>query len=519
MSRLRQLNSQNYNTSGQINTEFESVVRYLNAAEFGNKTLSELLDIIFTEAGEFDANVEFRFDAATGLQYRAGTYDDAETGWATIVQIDDIRGAAGSDVGNVGEPLFDSRFEFTATGGETEVDIAHEATTILLVYKNGVLMREGGSDDYTADVNGGTFSTGSITFNVALIAADEVSFFKLEPSANLAVARSDFTTVGSQSNFAFVQQAGDSIQVYLNGLLQREGGGQDYIRDVANDLVIFNVAVTTGNDVTIVGASQSGDVTISGLMLESRYTDSNGFIPYSNLAFADEELPQAKIAQLVATLATTPDFEAAATEPPSTPRFWLDTSTTPNQLKFYDGSQYLSANPASQIPSFSVTDALSVLQVDATGTALEFGSVDTSSLVPKTQKGAANGVASLDTNARIPVAQLPEYIAYESYNFFEPAQGSGNSSERLHRFFRQQVEITAIAARCDSNSCDIQLEVDGVPTGSVYAVSTSANEVTLGSPITVDASTSSKLIGFAITNNASGMTNLDVMITVRIKSQ
>ena len=49
MARIRQQYPQNYGASGNINTEFESVIRYLNAAEFGNNTVGELFGKIFDE--------------------------------------------------------------------------------------------------------------------------------------------------------------------------------------------------------------------------------------------------------------------------------------------------------------------------------------------------------------------------------------------------------------------------------------------------------------------------------------
>ena len=60
MARIRQQYPQNYGASGNINTEFESVIRYLNAAEFGNNTVGELFGKIFDENGNWDGPVEFK---------------------------------------------------------------------------------------------------------------------------------------------------------------------------------------------------------------------------------------------------------------------------------------------------------------------------------------------------------------------------------------------------------------------------------------------------------------------------
>ena len=42
MARLRQQHPQNYVSSGNIHTDFENIIRYLNTAEFGDKTIAEL---------------------------------------------------------------------------------------------------------------------------------------------------------------------------------------------------------------------------------------------------------------------------------------------------------------------------------------------------------------------------------------------------------------------------------------------------------------------------------------------
>ena len=73
MARIRQQHPQNYTSTGNINTEFENILRYINSAELGNKSISELLDSIFDASGDFDGVVQIRLDTTSGLQYRVGT--------------------------------------------------------------------------------------------------------------------------------------------------------------------------------------------------------------------------------------------------------------------------------------------------------------------------------------------------------------------------------------------------------------------------------------------------------------
>ncbi len=109
MARIRQQFPQNYGSSGNINTEFENLFRYLNAAELGDKTLGELLQTIFSSTGAWQGPIEFRKDASGDIQYRVGTYADDTTGYITLVSAAELRGAAGATVGEIGAPIIHSR--------------------------------------------------------------------------------------------------------------------------------------------------------------------------------------------------------------------------------------------------------------------------------------------------------------------------------------------------------------------------------------------------------------------------
>ena len=67
MARLRQQHPQNYVSSGNIHTDFENIIRYLNTAEFGDKTIAELLSVLFNESGTFQGPIEMRVDTVNGL--------------------------------------------------------------------------------------------------------------------------------------------------------------------------------------------------------------------------------------------------------------------------------------------------------------------------------------------------------------------------------------------------------------------------------------------------------------------
>ena len=93
MARIQQLHPGNYRSTGNIDDEFNSLIRYLVAGEKGDYTIGELLGVLFDSTGKLIAPLEMRLDTSSNLQYRVGTYTDSTTGWTTIVPASDIKGA------------------------------------------------------------------------------------------------------------------------------------------------------------------------------------------------------------------------------------------------------------------------------------------------------------------------------------------------------------------------------------------------------------------------------------------
>ena len=514
MARIRQQYPQNYGSSGNINTEFESVIRYLNAAELGNNTVGELLAKLFNSNGDFDGPVEFRKDASAGIQYRIGEYADADTGWITLVTLDEIRGEAGVNFGEIGAPIIFGRADTVATASQTVFDYAHDSTDELLVYVDGVLKAPGASNDYTSDDTAGT--AGQVTFNSGLNAGEVVSIFKIRATAITGFTRSDTYTTATQTVFPFVHDENTKLQVCRNGILQREGGANDYVASADTDTITFTSAIPSGNLVTIVTVENTSVQAVTGMMFEENYVDSaTGLILFNKLQIANGDIAQAKVTNLTTDLAAKAVLTVASTTPasPATGDLWHDTSQTPNQLKFYDGTQWLRTSPDSSLPTFTTSNAGQFVKVNGTGTALEYGTVDLSSVVPITQKGAANGVASLDSTGRLPSSQLPSVLSSDSL-YLEVASPA-NQDYKIKRIYKQKLRIDGMALQTTSGTCSVQITVDGTGYGNVYSVSSTPNEFTLGTPIEIDATTASHEIGFEVTNNASSSV-LEVTMAVSV---
>ena len=518
MARLRQTNPQSYGSSSKINAEFESLIRYINAGELGDKTLGELLAVLFNSDGEFAGPIEMRKDSSLGIQFRVGTYADAETGWQTLVALSELRGAAGSDTGEIGAPIILGRADYVATSGQTVFDYAHTTSDDLIVYRDGVLKRPGASFDYVASTTAGTGGTGAVTFNSGVTVGNVISIYKIRSSAITGFTRSDQVTSASQQVFPFTFESTSKLQVYKNGILQREGGSNDYILDAAQNQVVMNSAVASGNTITIITVENTSVSAVSGMMFEDNYViASSGLIDFTKVSVGSGAITQAKVSGLTAALAASATISISSSTPvaPATGSLWLDTSQNPNKLKFYTGAQFLEANPESSLPTFSTSNASQFIRVNSTGTALEYSAVDLTSVVPVTQKGAANGVAQLDSSGRLPFAQLPTVLGTST--FYDTQASVANGSVDLSRLWKQKVRIDGIAVRTSTGTCTIQIRAGGVDVGSTFSVSSTPNEVTLGTPIEIDATTSSKQLGYTITSNSAG-NDLEVSLAASVIS-
>lgn len=514
MARLRQRNPQNYSSSGNINAEFESLVRYLNAAELGDKTIGELLAVLFDDDGEFVGPVEMRLDATDGLQYRVGEYDSDSAGWLNLADLADLRGEPGRDVGEIGAPILFGRTDFVATSLQTVFTYAHDATDELIVFVNGVLQIPGVSSDYTSSAAADT-----ITFNTGLTVSDVVTAYRIRATAVTGFHREDFVTVATQAVFAFVHDDTTVLQVYKNGILQRSGGSYDYVSNAATDTVTFVTPVASGNTITIITVENTATTAVTGLMMEEDFCDpTTGKIIYSSLQIASGDIAQAKVSGLVTALAEAPKLTVGSSTPtgPATGDLWIDTSASPNVLKFWDGTDFLSTSPDSTLPAFTTDDAGKYVAVNGAGTALEYQDLDLSSRIAVTQKAAANGVASLDSDGRLPYAQLPEVLAADNM-YLSRTGTTADGTYTVQRVFLRQVEVTGLSAVCASGTATIQLAINGVGVGSTYAVSSTATNNEFVTAQAADGSVATARVGFIITS-ASSLTDLEVTLAVRVVS-
>lgn len=511
MARIRQQHPQDYGSSGKIHTDFENIIRYLNAAELGNKTVGELLSQLYDEDGNFDGPIEMRLNTSTGLEYRIGEYRNAEDGWMLLANISDLRGPAGQNLGQIDGPLFFNRLDYLApSNGTTDIpyDFAPD-TEDIMVMKNGLLLRGTGvSPEYTYDEG-----TGLITLATPVNINTLITVITIRASAVSNYRRLDYIAVGTVPTVPFAFSDSERLLVYKNGILQREGAMYDYVKSAITGTITFLTPLANADVATIMTVENQAQTAVAGLMMEDEYTDGNGFILYDRLIIENGEIPQAKILNLPTTLASKAKITVNSSTPssPASGDLWLDTSIVPNVLRFYQGTQWLSASPDNALPNFTTANAGQYIRVNGTGTLLEYGDIDFSSLVPKTYMGAANGVAALDSAGKIPTGQLPEIYSVGTLPHFTSG-ALANQTYRIQSIYKQKIRIDGISAVVSTGSCTIQLSVDGVAVGTTYAVTTSRINQDITPVIEVDGTTAGRLIQVIVTSNSSAQ-NLDVAVS------
>ena len=603
MARLRQQHPQNYVSSGNIHTDFENVIRYINSAELGDKTIGELLSVLFNESGTFQGPIELRVDSVSGLQYRVGTYSGADDGWINLIDITSLRGPSGSNVGTVEGPFFFNRQDIligtgigsaTVTGGGSGYNTAPTvsfsspqdsagtpptATAVLtgdavtsitintagsgytqaptvtiaaptsgttatatcalatlasganvisysfdantdevVVYKNGVLLAKattGTTAEYATNSAANTITVSSPTPGVAV--GDKLTIYSVRAQTVTNFRRQDTVISASTSTVAFVHTSDETLLVWRNGVLQEPGGGADYIASHTTATITFNTQLSTNDKVTVMTVENQAQKTIAGLMFEDEYTNANGFINWAKLNVAENEIPQNKVNALATSLANKANIKSQINTPTGsqTGDLWLDTSQVPNILKFYTGTQWLETSPESSLPTFVASNASQYVRVNGTGTSLEYGDLDLSSVVPKTFRGSVNGVASLDSSAKIPTNQLPDIFATSTISFFnvweDASVNVANKTYFVSKIWKQKLRLDGITHKLAAGTCTIQLSVDGATIGSTFSVSTTSASANMPTTIEIDGTTTGRRLELVVTNT-SGANSLEVGI-------
>lgn len=567
MSRLRQLRAYEYGSSSAIQTEFESIVRYLQSAEVGGQTLSETINKITDDNGNLQSNVALRNDATNGIQYRVGEYTDAEAGWTTIISAADLRGPSGVAVGEIGAPIFNSRVDYTVVtslsdpvdnteilAGTAVLNYSHLESDELLVYRDGILLQEGG--DYTTDENGNG-GTGTVTLTSAHTTADPVTtadnftIYKVRSTAITNFRRLDATN-DTGADLAFVSfDLSDSTQilVYVSGILYREP--DDYARDPINDRVVFtaNQYIPQGANYSIITVEDADVQTVTGIMMESAFTDiTTGLIQFNKLGISDGAITQPKVQNLQTDLAaraklfTTTPSAADLASGIVDDAFYKRTVNNATEVVYYDGTSSIVLNPSTSLPTASDTDVNKVVTVDSAGSYV-LSLVDLSGVVENTDKNAANGVAALDDNGKIKKDQyamsgdnslLSKFSGSPHIEFFyDPQQGSDpatsavipNGTYRVERFYGQNYKITGFEVRCKGGSANVQLKKSGALVGSAHNVDIAADpsgaglgvrRVSLGSGfIGMDSRVNSILLEVEVTTSTN-LTALEVIFQTEL---
>lgn len=535
MAGIRQTAAFEYASSDKVQTEFENVIRYLQQAEVGGKTLGEVIDNLTDDNGNLNSNVEFKLDSSAGLQYRVG-----ETGgFITIAPLSELRGEAGQNVGDIGAPIFNGRQDYIIgttlrasdgvayPSGTTVLEYNHEADDTIVVFRNGLLQVEGATNDYvTSSTNNTVTFSDDLTTTDNSGAAEVVTVYKIRATAITSFQRVDAEVTTTQSIFPFVMEDSTEIQVYQNGLLLREGGANDYVRDNNADTVTLNTAATNGDLVSIITVENTANQVVAGLMLEQVFTNAQtGKILFDKLEIADGAIAEAKVANLTTSLAgkaglsdVTAGGTALSAGPVNT--FYLEDVSGSPRLRFkVSATQNVDINPAVDIPSPSSANSGKFIRVSAAG-AYELSALTDvlSAYITTAQKDAANGVPSLDSNLLINIDRIPTFDILQQYPLLimDKQVATPTTSEvRMKRISGARIKINKIYAVLDAGTLTLDLKVAGVSQGLNLAITSSSVSAFIPpSDIIIDARSGPVNLGIEASNLSSTTVpdNLEVVI-------
>jgi len=535
MAGIRQTAAFEYASSDKVQTEFENVIRYLQQAEVGGKTLGEVIDNLTDDNGNLNSNVEFKLDSSAGLQYRVG-----ETGeFTTIAALSELRGEAGQNVGDIGAPIFNGRQDYIIgttlrasdgvayPSGTTVLEYNHEADDTIVVFRNGLLQVEGATNDYvTSSTNNTVTFSDDLTTTDNSGAAEVVTVYKIRATAITSFQRVDAEVTTTQSIFPFVMEDSTEIQVYQNGLLLREGGANDYVRDNNADTVTLNTAATNGDLVSIITVENTANQVVAGLMLEQVFTNAQtGKILFDKLEIADGAIAEAKVANLTTSLAgkaglsdVTAGGTALSAGPVNT--FYLEDVSGSPRLRFkVSATQNVDINPAVDIPSPSSANSGKFIRVSAAG-AYELSALTDvlSAYITTAQKDAANGVPSLDSNLLINIDRIPTFDILQQYPLLimDKQVATPTTSEvRMKRISGARIKINKIYAVLDAGTLTLDLKVAGVSQGLNLAITSSSVSAFIPpSDIIIDARSGPVNLGIEASNLSSPTVpdNLEVVI-------
>jgi hypothetical protein len=535
MAGIRQTAAFEYASSDKVQTEFENVIRYLQQAEVGGKTLGEVIDNLTDDDGNLNSNVQFQLDSSAGLQYRVG-----ETGeFITIAPLSELRGEAGQNVGDIGAPIFNGRQDYIIgttlrasdgvayPSGTTVLEYNHDANDTIVVFRNGLLQVEGATNDYvTSAANNTVTFSDDLTTTDNSGAAEVVTVYKIRATAITSFQRVDAEVTTTQSIFPFVMEDSTEIQVYQNGLLLREGGANDYVRDNNADTVTLNTAATNGDIVSIITVENTANQVVAGLMLEQAFTNQQtGKILFDKLEIADGAIAEAKVANLTTSLAgkaglsdVTAGGTALSAGPVNT--FYLEDVSGSPRLRFkVSATQNVDINPAVDIPSPSSANSGKFIRVSAAG-AYELSALTDvlSAYITTAQKDAANGVPSLDSNLLINIARIPTFDILQQYPLLimDKQVATPTTSEvRMKRISGARIKINKIYAVLDGGTLTLDLKVAGVSQGLNLAITSSSVSAFIPpSDIIIDARSGPVNLGIEASNLSSPTVpdNLEVVI-------
>lgn len=134
-------------------------------------------------------------------------------------------------------------YHFENSGGETVFSVGEDisASTTVCVYMNGILLREGASNDYQLDL-----ANDEVELNFSASANSLLTVQVYETPLGETFDDFDVTNPAGQTQFVCstgTVNAVNKIEVWQNGIYLREGASYDWERNESQNAIDFNYTV------------------------------------------------------------------------------------------------------------------------------------------------------------------------------------------------------------------------------------------------------------------------------------
>ena len=256
---------------------------YLEACEKGGRSLPDLLDDLWTASGVLDVPVAFRENpsVAGSLQYRVGTFVDANAGWATFTSTDFTSFVTACTNAKTAAETAETNAETAETNAETAATSAANNLALTITARNAAQSSE--DDAQISEDNAAQHEADAVTAkNDAVTAktASENAKTASETAKDASVAAKDASVV-AQGASVVAQNASVAAQ---GASENARDAAEGYKNTATTQASTATTQASTATNKAVIATDKATEAANSASGASSSATDASGFANQANAA-------------------------------------------------------------------------------------------------------------------------------------------------------------------------------------------------------------------------------------------